>query len=204
LLRLSINNKTFYFSKKSIKLLAKFSICVYNIYGNIYAFSAEGGRFLMYKIGDQIAHPLHGAGTISAIESRRINGTNRDYYLMHIPVGDMTVMIPTETCTIIGIRPVIDSEKAEAILASIPQIEITDNTNWNKRYRENMVRIKSGDLLEVAAVIKSLVYRDNERGLSTGERKMLHSAKQIFISELVIAQSIAYEEAEQRLYSAIG
>lgn len=158
----------------------------------------------MYKIGDQIAHPLHGAGTISAIESRRINGTNRDYYLMHIPVGDMTVMIPTETCTIIGIRPVINSEKAEAILASIPQIEITDNTNWNKRYRENMVRIKSGDLLEVAAVIKSLVYRDNERGLSTGERKMLHSAKQIFISELVIAQSIAYEEAEQRLYSAIG
>lgn len=158
----------------------------------------------MYKIGDQIAHPLHGAGTISAIESRRINGTNRDYYLMHIPVGDMTVMIPTETCTIIGIRPVINSEKAEAILASIPQIEITDNTNWNKRYRENMVRIKSGDLLEVAAVIKSLVYRENERGLSTGERKMLHSAKQIFISELVIAQSIAYEEAEQRLYSAIG
>ena len=158
----------------------------------------------MYKIGDKIAHPLHGAGTISAIESRRINGTNRDYYLMHIPVGDMTVMIPTETCTIIGIRPVINSEKAEAILASIPQIEITDNANWNKRYRENMVRIKSGDLLEVAAVIKSLVYRDNERGLSTGERKMLHSAKQIFISELVIAQSIAYEEAEQRLYSAIG
>ena len=158
----------------------------------------------MYKIGDQIPHPLHGAGTISAIESRRINGTNRDYYLMHIPVGDMTVMIPTETCTIIGIRPVINSEKAEAILASIPQIEITDNTNWDKRYRENMVRIKSGDLLEVAAVIKSLVYRDNERGLSTGERKMLHSAKQIFISELVIAQDIAYEEAESRLYAAIG
>ena len=158
----------------------------------------------MYKIGDQIAHPLHGAGTISAIESRRINGTNRDYYLMHIPVGDMTVMIPTETCTIIGIRPVIDAERAEAILDSIPEIEVSDNSNWNKRYRENMLRIRSGDLLEVAAVIKSLVYRDNERGLSTGERKMLHSAKQIFISELVIAQNIAYEEAESRLYSAIG
>ena len=82
--------------------------------------------------------------------------------------------------------------------------EISDNTNWNKRYRENMVRIKSGDLLEVAAVIKSLIYRDNERGLSTGERKMLHSAKQIFISELVIAMGIAYEEAENLLFSAIG
>ena len=158
----------------------------------------------MYKIGDRIAHPLHGAGTISAIESRRINGTNRDYYLMHIPGGDMTVMIPTETCTIIGIRPVIDAERAEAILASIPEIEISDNRNWNKRYRENMLRIRSGDLMEVAAVIKSLIYRDNERGLSTGERKMLHSAKQIFISELVIAQDIAYEEAESRLYAAMG
>lgn len=158
----------------------------------------------MYKIGDQIAHPLHGAGTISAIESRRINGTNRNYYMMHIPVGDMTVMIPTETCTIIGIRPVIDGERAAVILASIPDIEISDNTNWNKRYRENMVRIKSGDLLEVAAVIKSLVFRDNERGLSTGERKMLHSAKQIFISELVIAMGVAYEEAESLLYNAIG
>ncbi len=158
----------------------------------------------MYKIGDRIAHPLHGAGTISAIESRRINGINRDYYMMHIPVGDMTVMIPTETCTIIGIRPVIDGERAAVILSSIPDIEISDNTNWNKRYRENMVRIKSGDLLEVAAVIKSLIYRDNERGLSTGERKMLHSAKQIFISELVIAMGIAYEEAENLLFSAIG
>ena len=127
----------------------------------------------MYKIGDRIAHPLHGAGTISAIESRRINGINRDYYMMHIPVGDMTVMIPTETCTIIGIRPVIDGARAAVILSSIPDIEISDNTNWNKRYRENMVRIKSGDLLEVAAVIKSLIYRDNERGLSTGERLSL-------------------------------
>lgn len=158
----------------------------------------------MYKVGDQIAHPLHGAGVISGIETRRINGQNRDYYMMHIPVGDMTVMIPTETCDIIGIRPVIDAAKADLILNSIPDIEVCHNQNWNKRYRENMVRIKSGDLLEVAAVIKSLVYRDNERGLSTGERKMLHSAKQILISEIVIAQDVSYDEVEQRLYLAIG
>ena len=157
----------------------------------------------MYKIGDQIAHPLHGAGVISAIETRRINGQNRDYYMMHIPVGDMTVMIPTETCDIIGIRPVIDAARADVIFDSIPDIEVTSNQNWNKRYRENMVRIKSGDLLEVAAVIKSLVYRDNERGLSTGERKMLHSAKQILISEIVLAQQASYDEVEQRLYMAI-
>ncbi len=157
----------------------------------------------MYKVGDQIAHPLHGAGVISGIETRRINGRNRDYYMMHIPVGDMTVMIPTETCDIIGIRPVIDAARADVILDSIPDIEVTSNQNWNKRYRENMVRIKSGDLLEVAAVIKSLVFRDNERGLSTGERKMLHSAKQILISEIVLAQQVSYDEVEQRLYMAI-
>lgn len=158
----------------------------------------------MYKVGDQIAHPLHGAGVISGIETRRINGQRRDYYMMHIPVGDMTVMIPTETCDLIGIRPVIDAEKADLILSSIPDIEVTDNKNWNKRHRENMVRIRSGDLLEVAAVIKSLVFRDNERGLSTSERKMLHSAKQILISEIVIAQQASYDEVEQRLYLAIG
>lgn len=158
----------------------------------------------MYKVGDRIAHPLHGAGVISGIESRRINGCNRDYYTMHIPVGDMTVMIPTETCDIIGIRPVIDPARADKIFESIPDIEVSDNQNWNKRYRENMVRIKSGDLLEVAAVIKSLIFRDNERGLSTGERKMLHSAKQILISEIVIVQETSYDEVEQRLYSAIG
>ena len=157
----------------------------------------------MYKIGDQIAHPLHGAGVISGIETRRINGQNRDYYMMHIPVGDMMVMIPTETCDIIGIRPVIDAARADVILDSIPDIEVSSNQNWNKRYRENIVRIKSGDLLEVAAVIKSLVFRDNERGLSTGERKMLHSAKQILISEIVLAQQVSYNEVEQRLYMSI-
>ena len=158
----------------------------------------------MYKIGDQIAHPLHGAGVISGIETRRINGQNRDYYMMHIPVGDMTVMIPTETCDIIGIRPVIDADRADIILDSIPDIEVTSNQNWNKRYRENMVRIKSGDLLEVAAVIKSLVFRDNERGLSTGERKMLHSAKEILISEIVLSQCVSYEDVEERINKALA
>ena len=78
------------------------------------------------------------------------------------------------------------------------------DSNWNRRYRENMVKIKSGDLLEVAAVIKSLVQRENERGLSTGERKMLHSAKQILISEIVLSQESSYEEVEQQLYAALG
>ena len=76
-------------------------------------------------------------------------------------------------------------------------------SNWNKRYRENMLRIKSGDLMEVASVVKGLMQRDRERGLSTGERKMLHSAKQILISEIVLSESSSYEEVEARLDSAM-
>lgn len=157
----------------------------------------------MFQIGDKIAHPLHGAGTIDEIEEKRIDGKNKSYYVMHVPKGDMRVMIPTDSCDAIGIRPIIGKKRAAEIMKKIPSLEIEEDANWNRRYRENMVKIKSGDLLEVAAVIKSLVKRENERGLSTGERKMLHSAKQILLSELVLSQESSYDEAEQQLYAAL-
>ena len=157
----------------------------------------------MFQIGDKIAHPLHGAGTISEIEEKRIDGKNKSYYVMHVPKGDMRVMIPTDSCEAIGIRPIIAKKQADEILKAIPAIEIEEEANWNRRYRENMVKIKSGDLMEVAAVIKSLVHRENERGLSTGERKMLHSAKQILLSEIVLSLESSYDEAEQQLYAAL-
>lgn len=88
-------------------------------------------------------------------------------------------------------------------MGAIPGIEVEMTSNWNKRYRENMLRIKSGDLMEVASVVKGLMQRDKERGLSTGERKMLHSAKQILISEIVLSESTSYEEVEARIDSAL-
>ncbi|MGN1002277.1 MAG: CarD family transcriptional regulator [Oscillospiraceae bacterium] len=157
-----------------------------------------------YQIGDRIAHPLHGAGVISGIETRRVGGSNKNYYVMRIPMGDMLVMIPVDACEAVGIRPIIDSAAAENLFGRIRGLEISDNQNWNKRYRENMLRIRSGDLLEVAAVIKSLVRRDSERGLSTGERKMLHSAKQILISEIVLSSGASYDQVEERLYLALA
>ena len=158
----------------------------------------------MFNIGDKIAHPMHGAGVIDGIEKRNINGIEREYYILKLPVGDMLVMIPTEMSSEIGVRPIVDPEEAENILNSIPDIEINMTANWNKRYRENMLRIKSGNLMEVAAVVKGLMSREAERGLSTGERKMLHSAKQIFISEIVLSQSRSYEDIEKRLVSAMA
>lgn len=158
---------------------------------------------MTFRVGDRIAHPMHGAGVIDSVVSRKINGKERDYYVLKLPVGDMLVMIPVDTSAEIGVRPIVDAAEAEKILCSIPGIEIEMTQNWNKRYRENMLKIKSGNLLEVAAVVKGLMQRDKERGLSTGERKMLHSAKQILISEIVLSESASYEEVEERLNSAL-
>ena len=158
---------------------------------------------MTFRVGDRIAHPMHGAGVIDSVVKRKINGTERDYYVIKLPAGDMLVMIPVDTSAEIGVRPIVDADEAEKILGSIPGLEIEMTQNWNKRYRENMLKIKSGNLLEVAAVVKGLMQRDKERGLSTGERKMLHSAKQILISEIVLSESASYEEVEERLNSAL-
>ncbi len=153
----------------------------------------------MFQIGDKIVHPMHGAGVVDSIVTKKVNGIIREYYIMKIPVGGMLVMIPTANSEEIGVRPIVEPAEADRVIASIPEIEVDMTSNWNQRYRENMLRLKSGDLTEVARVVKGLVLRDGERGLSTGERKMLHSAKQILISELVLSRSCTYEEMEARI-----
>ena len=158
----------------------------------------------MFQVGDKIVHPMHGAGIVDSIVQKKINGVVREYYILKLPVGGMLVMIPTENSEGIGVRPVIDGEEAERVIAAIPSIEVDMTPNWNRRYRENMLRLKSGDLLEVARVVKGLTHRDEERGLSTGERKMLHSAKQILISEIVLSQNASYEDVERRINTAMA
>ena len=157
----------------------------------------------MFQIGDKIVHPMHGAGVIDGIEEKKVNGVVRSYYVLRIPVCGMVVMIPTENSKEIGVRPVINKDQGDQVMAAFENIQVEMDQNWNRRYRENMVRLKSGDLLEVARVVKGLMLRDGMRGLSTGERKMLHFAKQILISELVLSQSSSYEEIEQRINHAL-
>ncbi len=158
----------------------------------------------MFQVGDKIVHPMHGAGVIDSIVSKKVNGVVRDYYILKLPVGGMLVMIPTEHTEEIGVRPVVDRDEADRLIAAMPDIEVDMTQNWNRRYRENMLRIKSGDLMEVARVVKGLMLRDENRGLSTGERKMLHSAKQILISELVLSQDASYEDVEKRINTAMS
>ncbi len=157
----------------------------------------------MFQIGDYIVHPMHGAGVIESVVTKKISGQQRDYYVLKLPVGDMVVMVPVAGCENIGVRSIISKSEAENIFESFKELEVSMTQNWNKRYRENMDKIKSGNLLDVASVVKGLMCRDNERGLSTGERKMLHSAKQILISELVIATETDYDGVEQRLYASL-
>ena len=158
----------------------------------------------MFCVGDMIAHPMHGAGVIDSIEERKMDGFVRKYYILKMPAGGMVVMIPTDSTEQIGVRPIVDSAAADALMDSISSISAEMTSNWNRRYRENMQRIKSGDLLEVARVVKGLMSRDAEKGLSTGERKMLHSAKHILISELVLSKKLTYEEVETRIHDALA
>ena len=158
----------------------------------------------MFQIGDKVVHPMHGAGIVDSTVQKKVNGVMREYYVLKLPVRAMVVMVPTENCEEIGVRPIVDREQADRVLAAIPDIQVEMTQNWNRRYRENMERIKSGDLFEVARVVKGLMLRDVQKGLSTGERKMLHSAKQILISEIVMCQSSSYEDVEACIDHALA
>ena len=153
----------------------------------------------MFSIGDLVVHPMHGAGVIDDIVRERVAGTTKEYYVFKMPMGGLILKIPTENSQAIGIRKVISKGEADELLDEIPSIAVEHNANWNKRYQENLLRLKSGDLREVAQVIKGLMRRDTLRGLSTGERKMLHSAKQIMISELVLVLDSDYKSVEGQL-----
>ena len=157
----------------------------------------------MFSVGDLVVHPMHGAGVIDAIVQEKVAGSTQDYYVFKMPVGGLLLKIPTANSQAIGIRSIIQQPEAEALISAIPSLKVEESSNWNKRYRENMVRMKSGDLYEVARVIKGLMQRESQRGLSNGERKMLHNAKQIMISEIVLAEKTGYQEVETRLDRAM-
>ncbi len=153
----------------------------------------------MYSIGDRIVYPMHGAGVIESIEEKEILGELQKYYVMKLPFGDMKVMIPILNVSKIGIRDVIDKSEVEKVYDSFREDVTEPLLSWNKRVRENMEKIKSGNIYEVAKVVKMLMCRDMKKSLSTGEKKMLSNAKQILISELVLANGDSEKDVEARL-----
>lgn len=162
------------------------------------------GGWNMFGIGDKVVHPMHGAGVIDAIVTEKVNGSVQDYYVFKMPVGGLVLKIPTAATQTVGLRKIMDSGETQRLLAAIARMEVDMTNNWSQRYRENMQRLKSGDRYEVARVIKGLVCRDSVRSLSTGERKMLHTAKQILISEIVLATGQDYRSVEDRINAAMS
>ncbi|HOP70994.1 MAG TPA: CarD family transcriptional regulator, partial [Bacillota bacterium] len=145
--------------------------------------------------GDRVVYPMHGAGTIEGIEQKEILGKTHKYYVLQLPISDMKVMIPVDNTEEIGLRDVIEPSEVPKVLEVLKQDSTPMSNNWNRRYRTNLEKIKSGDIYEVASVVRNLSARNKEKGLSTGERKMLESAKEILLSELILASDWDREEA---------
>ncbi|MFR3415942.1 MAG: CarD family transcriptional regulator [Clostridia bacterium] len=157
----------------------------------------------MFNVGDKIVYPMHGAGVIDAIEEKDILGEKQAYYILKMP-GEVKVMVPTAKAEEIGVRSIIDKSSAEKVFRVLESDETEMSMNWNKRYRDNMDKMKSGDIYKVADVVRNLSFKQKEKGLSTGEKKMLNNAKQILVSELVLTEHATQDEIEQMVDSKIS
>lgn len=158
----------------------------------------------MFNIGDRVVYPMHGAGIIEAVETQTVLGQEQQYYVMRLPIGDMKVMIPMNNVEEIGLREVIGKDEVPKVYEVLSGEKSKMSQNWTRRYRANMDKIKSGDIFAVAEVVRNLSIRDREKGLSTGERKLLETARQILISELVLAEETTEEAVEATLSRLLG
>lgn len=153
----------------------------------------------MYQIGDRVSYPMHGAGVIEAIEKKEILGEIKQYYVLRFAVGGMKVMVPINQLQEVGLREIISPQECDRVMEHLCKSQPDVESNWNRRYRMNLDHIRSGNIYEVADVVRSLSLRDFERGLSTGERKMLGIARHIMVSELALASQTDTEVMEQQV-----
>ena len=153
----------------------------------------------MYKVGDKVVYPHHGAGTVVKKESREVLGEKREYLTIQILHNDMTVQVPAENAEKVGLRWVIDEKMVEVVVKALTGGSTEMPKNWNRRFKHNRDKMKTGDILELAEVVRNLSLRDSEKGLSTGEKQMFVKAKKILASELMYAKNMDEEEAAEWL-----
>ena len=156
----------------------------------------------MYNIGDKVVYPMHGAGIIEGIEEKDILGEKQNYYIIKMP-GEVKVMVPTAKAQDVGVRNIIDENTASKVFKVLETNSTEMSASWNKRYRDNMEKLKSGDIYEIADVVRNLSFKQKEKGLSTGEKKMLLNAKQILVSELTLAENSNKEKIEEMVNNKI-
>ena len=153
----------------------------------------------MFAKGDKIVYPMYGAGVIEELEQREIDGIPQTFYVLNIPVGNLKIMIAAGNAEHLGIRHIYQKDEIIRLIKGVTQIPVDMPDNWNQRYKSNMEKIKSGHLNEVALVYRNLLLRERERGLSSAEKKMMTTAKQIIVSELILSHDIEKSGAEDIL-----
>ena len=153
----------------------------------------------MFLVGDKIVYPMHGAGVIEAIEQRTILGEVREYYVLRMPIGEMQVLVPVHAVRDAGLRPIVNRETVDRVFALLREEVTLEQGNLNRRYRSNLEKLKSGDIFELASVVRNMTRRDQEKGLSTTEKKMLENARQLLVSELALVEEVLPETVITKL-----
>ncbi len=153
----------------------------------------------MFAVGDRVVYPNHGAGIIESVDERVVEGEARRYFVLKLSQGDLKVLVPTDNTRGVGLRGVISASEVDQVFDVLKQEQSAMPTNWNHRYKKNRDKLKSGDVYEVAEVVRNLAIRDREKGLSTGEKRMLNLARDILVSEIVFAKDCAGDEVRQMM-----
>lgn len=148
----------------------------------------------MFEVGDRVCYPMHGVGVVEAIQEQEVLGETALYYMLRFVLGRMTAMVPVGAAQSVGLRPVISAEECEQVSVYLLEGSEPESDNWNQRYRDNLEKLRAGSIYGVADVVKCLVKRDRDKGLSAGERKMFLTAKQVLLAELVAASGREEEE----------
>jgi CarD family transcriptional regulator len=158
-----------------------------------------------FKVGDQVVYPQHGVATIQKIEDKEVLGSNQSYLVLELDQGDLTLMVPAASVEEVGIRNLIGKEQVEEVLRVLGKGRVTDGAeNWSRRFKANSEKLRSGDIQLVADVVRNLSIRDRQKGLSTGEKRMLNRARQILAGEIAVALKLEADEAEAVLEEALS
>jgi CarD family transcriptional regulator len=153
----------------------------------------------VYRKGDTVVHPEHGAAVIEDLRERDFLGEKKKYFVLRLAYGDLTLMVPADNTQAVGLRKVVARAEVKKVLAVLREDESKMASNWSRRFKNNIEKLHSGDPYQVAEVVRNLSIRDKDKGLSAGEKRMLAKARQILVSELVFAMDASEEEADQMI-----